>query len=216
MNKPDLAHGGLALTALAIAAGWYSSTRPRIEPRHERDEITVVRAVRIHGAPASLHCAGYRPRVKYGTDRNAGRIDPLPARTSIQRLTSFAHPPSISSTTPRRFPLETRAWRLHPWLLSFQLEPDQDYHLRLADGSGRTMIAELPSPLCTPPSSRLTNQIALARRQFLDLFGTKPQGRPNVRVHITGLGFWDFPHGGLGTAVNGIELHPVLSITRSR
>ncbi len=161
----------------------------------------------------SVHCAGYRTAVKYGVDSNAGSMNLKPVSTNMGYLTGLPHPPKVTSDTPRLAPLETQVWELHPYLLSFQLEPDQDYHLRLQDTSGRTMVAELPSPLCTPKGSRIASQIAVARQQFVHLFGNAAQGRPSIRVHITGLGFWDFPHGGLDTAANGVELHPVLNIS---
>jgi hypothetical protein len=34
-----------------------------------------------------------------------------------------------------------------------------------------------------------------------------------VPVHVTGIGFFDFIHGQTGVAPNGVELHPVLSIS---
>jgi hypothetical protein len=37
-------------------------------------------------------------------------------------------------------------------------------------------------------------------------------GRPRVRVHVVGVGFWDYRHGQSGVAPNAIELHPVLSM----
>ena len=36
--------------------------------------------------------------------------------------------------------------------------------------------------------------------------------RRKIRVHLTGVGFFDFRHGQSGVAPNGIELHPVLSM----
>jgi hypothetical protein len=36
--------------------------------------------------------------------------------------------------------------------------------------------------------------------------------RPRIRVHVVGVGFWDYKHGQSGVAPNAIELHPVLSM----
>ena len=39
--------------------------------------------------------------------------------------------------------------------------------------------------------------------------------RRPLRVALTGVGFFDRPHGQKGLAPNGIELHPLLSIAKA-
>ena len=79
-------------------------------------------------------------------------------------------------------------------------ELDGDLHLVLA-GGGATMIAEAPSPGCTGGAMPiLRREMARARRAV----------RVCRRAIVTGVVFWDFPHGQIGVAPNAIALHPVL------
>src|SRR5260370_20871399 len=75
------------------------------------------------------------------------------------------------------------------------------------------MIAEIPSPGCVGAGSLFAAQIANARAEFERHFtATTPFQTANVPVQVTGVGFFDFPHGQHGAAPNIIELHPVLGI----
>ena len=83
----------------------------------------------------------------------------------------------------------------------------------MQDDSGNTMIAEIPSPDCDH-GSRFDGQIASARAAFDGAL--KATGRfktAKLSVTIQGVGFFDKIHGQRGVAPNGIELHPVLSIS---
>jgi hypothetical protein len=63
------------------------------------------------------------------------------------------------------------------------------------------------------PSSPFADYIANARAQFDAVFTVTTQFQAaNVPVVVTGVGFWDFPHGQRGAAMNLVELHPVLDI----
>ena len=42
--------------------------------------------------------------------------------------------------------METTVWRLSANVIAFKMESDGDYHLVLQDGTGSTMIAEVPMP----------------------------------------------------------------------
>ena len=84
----------------------------------------------------------------------------------------------------------------------------------LSDGSGHTMIAEIPDPACVGSASPLLASIQKARARV------QRQVHPdhvsfktaNVPVTVTGVGFFDFLHGQTGVAPNGIELHAVLDV----
>lgn len=90
---------------------------------------------------------------------------------------------------------------------------DSDYHLVLQDDQGNTMVAEIPSPACVGDASPFATRIATARAAFdAQLTATTSFQTANVPVQITGVGFFDFPHGQHGAAPNVIELHPVLDI----
>jgi hypothetical protein len=79
-------------------------------------------------------------------------------------------------------------------------EADDDYHVVLSDG-GRTMIAESPAASCDSRAIPVRRaQIAAARSAL----------RPCARARVTGVAFFDVPHGQTGVAPNAIELHPIL------
>jgi hypothetical protein len=79
-------------------------------------------------------------------------------------------------------------------------EDDSDLHVVLQQG-GNHMISEAPSPSCdghaTPTRRR---QMRVARSHV----------RLCARARVTGVAFFDFPHGQTGVAPNAIELHPIL------
>jgi hypothetical protein len=75
------------------------------------------------------------------------------------------------------------------------------------------MIAEIPAPQCVGSSSPFLPAIRSVRRAFTARFHpTAFWQRPKIRVHIAGVGFFDFKHGQSGVAPNAVELHPVLSM----
>lgn len=104
------------------------------------------------------------------------------------------------------------------YVLAWKLEADEDFHVVISDDGTwkKTMIAELPSPHCAPGSPHL-NDMTRARQDFLELFGLPPKGgrlrrlKKPVRVKISGVVYFDHPHGQTGVAPNAIELHPLLS-----
>jgi hypothetical protein len=64
------------------------------------------------------------------------------------------------------------------------------------------MIAEAPNaPSCTVNATPYRKRQMAAARRLVRLC---------VRAVITGVAFWDFPHGQTGVAPNAIELHPIL------
>jgi hypothetical protein len=84
----------------------------------------------------------------------------------------------------------------------------------LDDGSGHTMIAEIPDPCGVGSGSPLATGIETARDQFDARFDPTDRFQDaNVPVTITGVGFFDFQHGQTGVAPNGIELHSVLDVS---
>jgi hypothetical protein len=75
------------------------------------------------------------------------------------------------------------------------------------------MVAEIPFPGCVGAGSPFAAQIANARAAFDGhLTATTSFQTADVPVQVTGVGFFDFPHGQHGAAPNIIELHPVLDI----
>lgn len=158
-------------------------------------------------------CGVERWSVKTGTDADVGLIN-LQAitQTTIAELASLPAPSTLPANN-RIQPTETTIFQLHATLTEYKLESDSDYHLILSDGSGNTMIGEIPSPACVGSSSPLLPGIQNARAEF-DAWYTPTSSfqTANVPVIVTGVGFFDFLHGQAGVAPNGIELHAVLDI----
>jgi hypothetical protein len=125
---------------------------------------------------------------------------------------------------------EQEQWKLAgTHVIAYKLEADSDYHLELKSAiNGTTMIAEIPDPGCVsnPAAKTLITQARNAFNtavapnaptgyyQYLNPNPAPINGvpqPPGMRVTLTGPAFFDFIHGQLGVAPNGIEIHPVLS-----
>jgi hypothetical protein len=158
-------------------------------------------------------CGVERWSVKTGTDADAGLINlQSTTQTTIASLDSLPAPATLP-TNNRIQPTETTVYQLNATLTEYKLESDSDYHLVLSDGSGNTMISEIPSPACVGSSSVLLPAIQNARSEFdAHYTATSSFQTANVPVIVTGIGFFDFLHGQTGVAPNGIELHAVLDI----
>ena len=158
-------------------------------------------------------CGVERWSVKTGTDADAGLINlQSTTQTTIAALTSLPAPGTLPANN-RVQPTETTVFQLQATLTEYKLESDSDYHLVLSDGSGNTMISEIPSPACVGASSVLLPGIQNARSEFDAKYtATSSFQTANVPVIVTGVGFFDFLHGQTGVAPNGIELHAVLDV----
>jgi hypothetical protein len=200
------------LAALAVAGGVVSgvdaSLRRSPQPDQEETEAVV-----YSPASASGSCGVERWSVKTGTDADVGKINlQSTTPTTIAALDALPAPASLPSNN-RIVPTETTVYQAHATLTEFKLEADSDYHLVLVDGSGNTMIAEIPDPTCVGTSSPLLTDIKNARSEFDAKYS--PTGSfqtANVPVTVTGVGFFDFQHGQTGVAPNAIELHAVLDV----
>jgi hypothetical protein len=163
---------------------------------------------------ASAQCSGERWPVKIGTDADVNKVNVNSAiATTIANLTAIATPKTLQNNK-RIQPTETNVYVVNAILKKYMRMFDSDYHMVIADASGRTMIAEIPSPGCVNPGSPFAAGIAHARAQFDAMFNvTTTFQNADVPVRITGVGFFDYLEGQAGQAPNGIELHPVLDIT---
>jgi hypothetical protein len=158
-------------------------------------------------------CGVERWSVKTGADADAGLINlQSTTQTTIASLISLPAPSTLPANN-RVQPTEITVFQLQATLTEYKLEGDSDYHLILSDGSGNSMISEIPSPACVGSSSLLLPGIQNARSEFDARYTpTSSFQTANVPVTITGVGFFDFLHGQTGVAPNGIELHAVLDI----
>lgn len=167
-------------------------------------------------------CGRERWNVKTATDPAAGQIKFAPVKTTVAALGAEASTNPGNPDQPRDSGVESQVYEVTAELVEAKRESDSDFHLVLHEG-GATMIAEIPNaPGCTEPPitervSVLEEQIEHARAAFVQEFG-EPQGYPasglkiGHQVTLTGVGFFDVPHGQTGVAPNAVELHPVLSI----
>jgi hypothetical protein len=169
-------------------------------------------------------CGVERWSVKVGTDPDAGLVDlNNPVRTTIAALAALTPPadPPGPPDNARIAPTETTVYTVYATMTVYKKETDVDYHIVLQDGSN-TMIAEIPSPACIlaqGPNGRILSSSPFAqgimdsRAKFDARFtATTFFQTANIPVRVTGVGFFDFIHGQTGVALNGIELHPILSI----
>ena len=189
---------------------------------------------------ASQQCGGVeRWPVKVGTDGRAVQVDLAnPVSITIHQLVALPRP-QLPSDDDTRLDQETTVYVIQGRLVRFKLESgrtgDQDYHLVVTDdtlhftpgGSGpaspHSFVAEIVRPDCVPgrhgdPSlqSRFQSQLVAVRTSFEQRFPNISGGwneAGGIPVTITGIGFFDRPHGQTGRAQNGIEIHPVLDIS---
>lgn len=82
-------------------------------------------------------------------------------------------------------------------------EDDSDLHVELQQGRNH-MISEAPAPYCTSHATPLRRSQMRVARSHVKLC---------ARARVTGVAFFDFPHGQTGVAPNAIELHPILGFT---
>lgn len=202
---------GLVLLLLLFVMGGGSSSAAIVHPHQSQPQSDSSETGDQEAVNGS--CGVERWSVKTGTDADAGLINlQSTTQTTIASLISLPAPTTLPPDN-RIQPTETTVFQVHATLTEYKLEADSDYHLILSDGTGDTMIAEIPSPACVGSSSVLLSGIQNARSEFdarytpTDNFQTA-----NVPVTVTGVGFFDFLHGQTGVAPNGIELHAVLDV----
>lgn len=175
-----------------------------------------------------MACGVERWHVKTGTDTAAGKVSLKPQATTISALSALPQPSSAKgkygAPDKRIAPTELTTYSISALVTAYKTEADSDVHLALTDASGKTMIAEIPDPGCVAKSSPFSKQIAAARAIWDKAhsptkispgqsFASYVDLKPPVKVTLTGVGFFDALHGQRGVAPNGIELHPVLSVT---
>jgi hypothetical protein len=152
--------------------------------------------------------------VKIGSD--AGAADTRVVRNNpigeLARLVALPRPVRLPAA--RRLAAERGVYTVAATVVQYKLEGDGDYHVVLRDGN-QTMIAEIPEPAFCK-ESHWHEQITTARQEFSARYKASNRFRyVNAPALVTGVLFFDFPHGQAGVAPNAVELHPVLAITWS-
>ncbi len=158
-------------------------------------------------------CGVERWAVKTLTDPEAGQVNLAPKPATVEGLAVLPVPGGFGRDAKRLEP-EFQAYTVAAVLVEFKEEADSDIHLVLLGKSGQSMIAEIPDPGCAQ-GSRVLPQISSARTQFIGKFGLPSRTswhQVNTPVTVTGVLFFDVPHGQTGVAPNAVELHPVVDI----
>lgn len=151
-------------------------------------------------------------------DSQKTKVNLTAANTTIVALRAMPKPspfPVPSEYPTRIAPYELTTYRLSRVTL-YEIYPpggDHDYHVVLEDSATNQFITESVNYQCAPDSSVLTQMQAV--RSWLDAHYHFPNPPapiyPNVKVNVTGVGFFD-PWTGDEHPASGAELHPLLSI----
>ena len=182
--------------------------------------LTVMVMSSFPNPAAALRCGVERWSVKTAADPDVSRIDLTKTTTTAITAMLQLSEPSSRPDNARVDPTETTIFSITARLARYKWENsdksgDSDYHLVIEDENGESMVAEIPNPVCVAANSPLRARIEQARQQFDAMFqatgGFTPVDPP-ISVQITGVGFFDKPSHGSGSANNGIELHPVLGL----
>jgi len=166
-------------------------------------------------ALTQITCGRERWDIKTLSDADAAAVNALPKDSSIAELVAMPRPSTLLPDA--RDPIEKSTFKVVGKLVSVKQEADRDYRLIIADESGHTMIAEIPSPDCYKSSDpAIAAKFRDARQKIIEIVGMPTghdiQSPQPVQVAITGVGFFDAMHGQSGMAPNGLELHPVLAL----
>jgi hypothetical protein len=171
-------------------------------------------------AAAAATCGVERWPVKTLSDKRERLVNFKPKNSSVGRL-GKKPAPHVGSNTPRIKGVETTTYRVKARLVEMKLEDDHDIHLVIAVPSApsKTMIVEFPDTTCNGASSSPKKaKMARARSSIIAACGQPSSSHfthLNGTATVTGVGFFDIPHGQTGVAPNAIELHPVLKFKAS-
>lgn len=118
---------------------------------------------------------------------------------------------------------ETFVYKINCSIVGYKKEKgDNDIHIIIEDDiTEETMVAEIPNHNCqaiqiTSRAQRFFN----LNKWFVENIGAPTNNftflKKHIPVTLTGVGFFDYVHGQVGMALNGREIHPVLSISKRK
>jgi hypothetical protein len=164
-----------------------------------------------HAASTRAACGVELWSLKTLSDPQRGLVNLHPRNTSVRAINRLPRP--YPTPTTRNTVYERRAWRVKAQIVQFKLEDDSDIHLILF-WDGRYMIAEMPFAGCLPRTTRDRRAIVAARVGFVRRCGFPSSDWQSLGAvaYVSGVGFWDVPHGQTGAARNYAELHPVTAL----
>lgn len=201
----------LLLATLAFVA-WYLWT-------NSQHNTTIARAIAHHLPPTAniscgTKCGTERWRIKTLSDADRDLVNADPVTATVESLAALPRPGVIPENS-RVLPVEGTVYTVTGYVGAWKNETDRDIHIVLSGMVNERMsiIAEIPNAECAGACySGLAEAYAQARSTFLRRINRRnPRDEPIV-LTITGVGFFDRPHGQLGAALNNFELHPVLKI----
>jgi hypothetical protein len=135
----------LVIAGLAATSG-SAAERHGLQPDEEEHEAVTFNPLSTTGS-----CGVERWAVKTGTDADRTKINlNSTTATTIGYLTGLTAPGTLPASN-RVAPTEDTVYQVHATLTEYKLESDSDYHLVLSDGSGHTMISEIPDPPVSAP-----------------------------------------------------------------
>lgn len=166
-------------------------------------------------------CGGkQRWNVKILADKEASKINWLPKHTTIKDLTKLVQPYPIDDKKFNkniRFGYEFNVYEITCKIREYIKEEDGDYHLVLVDSKDTTftMVGEMPNPDCdSTKNSKFVKSFREVRTEFEKYI--LPKGKVmDIKFTIIGICFFDKVHGQKGVAQNGVELHPIMDLTKS-
>lgn len=169
-----------------------------------------------------VYCGTERWHVKTLDDPQASQVNRTPLLTTVDTLVHAAVPSGLSSSSDNiRFaPWELQTVKVRATFVGWKTEADNDYHVVIADMNhpSETMIIEPPSPSCSSAcQSGYGSLFQSSRDALVACFGSPPStftgSAKTVVMDITGVPMFDLLHGQTGVAPNGIEIHPIVSIS---
>ena len=198
--------------------------------------IVIVLVVALGNNAHARGCGGAeRWLIKVATDDLAASVDPANVSdTTVAELNNEPRPRGANGAGDTRLPEEMSLASVKGFIRFIKLErDDNDFHLVITDtadaeftpagtGSrptGTSLIAEAPNPDCVsgrngdgPTKSLFQGNLEDVRKSIAcNMEGLMDQ-EVSEPVLITGIRFFDFPHGQIGRAKNVIEIHPIMGI----
>jgi hypothetical protein len=170
----------------------------------------------------SFTATKYRWAVKTGVDASPPAIDDVVIRNAklvtVSEMNTWTipkKPKGFSTKNLRLKPYENQVYAVEGTITKYRIsKDDQDIHVVLTGSDSATVICELADPSVVLKSSPWRTRIALTRSKFFEIFKPKSTWKTSkTRVRFVGPAFFDKPHGQVGLAKNGVEIHPVLSLT---
>jgi len=173
--------------------------------------------------PLIQGCGTERWDVKTLQDTASARINWTPIQSDVKSLINFIQTVEAKrkrgSVVPdtenkKRLGLEFNVYTIKCKVREYKKEDDGDYHLVLMDLSDttKTMVGEILNPKCEElKNSKYLSAFQNVREDFESYIIPNKKIQSGI-YELTGVCFFDFPHGQLGVAPNAVELHPIMNL----